>query len=137
MTDENIFGKKLRELRKGKNLTQRDLAEEVAIRLRAEDRRGFDFTYLSKIENGKTPPPSVAAIRQIAQVLDTDVNELVALAGKVPPEMGETLKEKSAKARTFYRSALDADLTDEDWDKLLQQLKRKTKAREDSSESED
>ena len=129
MSKQITFGQKLRELRKAKNLTQRELAETVAARLKAEDRPGFDVTYLSKIENDRTPPPSIAAIIQLASVLEADADELIALAGKVPPDLGEILKE-SENARTFYRSALNADLTEEDWKKLLQDLKHRTNARE-------
>jgi transcriptional regulator with XRE-family HTH domain len=124
------FGERLREIRKNRNLTQRGLAEKVAARLKAEDRRGFDFTYLSKIENGKTPPPSVAAIIQLSHVLETDADELIALAGKVPPDFGETLKGSEA-ARTFYRSASNANLTEEDWKSFLDDLNQRTKVRGD------
>jgi transcriptional regulator with XRE-family HTH domain len=130
MTVHAKFGERLREIRKSRNLTQRDLADKVATLLKAEDRRGFDFTYLSKIENGKTPPPSIPAIIQLAHVLETDADELIALAGKVPPDFGETLKGSEA-ARTFYRSALNADLTEEDWKSLLNDLIQRTKVRGD------
>lgn len=136
MSEQITFGRRLQELRKAKNLTQRDLAEKVATRLQEKERRGFDFTYLSKIENGKTPPPSVAAIQQLAKVLDADAYELITLAGKVPPDLGETLRENEA-ARAFYRSAFNADLTDEDWKAMLEDLRRREKAREDSAEPGD
>jgi len=133
MSQQLTFGQRLRQLRKAKHLTQRDLAEKVAARLK-EKGRGFDFTYLSKIENDKTPPPSVAIIIHLADVLDTDANELIALAGKAPPGMKETLKE-SEQARAFFRSAIDADLSEEDWKKLLQELELRTKARENPPKS--
>src|SRR5438309_10499263 len=47
MATNQTFGQRIRELRKAKNLTQRELAERVASRLRKEDRRGFDVTYLT------------------------------------------------------------------------------------------
>ncbi len=128
MGEQMTFGQKLRELRKAKNLTQRELAEKVAARLRKEG-RSFDFTYLSKIENDKTEPPSVVLITELAHVLDGDRNELITLAGKVPPGLEKTLK-KSEPARAFFRSAFDRDLTEEDWKRLLQELKRRTKASE-------
>ena len=53
MPKQKTFGQTLKELRKAKQLSQRDLAAKVAKRLRDEDRRGFDFTYLSKIENDR------------------------------------------------------------------------------------
>ncbi len=134
MSQQTTFGQRLRELRKAKNLTQRDLAEKVAARLK-EKGRGFDFTYLSKIENGKAPPPSVTLIKELAHVLDADRNELIALAGKAPPKFLEKTLKESESARTFFRSAFDADLTEEDWKKLSQQLKRRKKARENPPKS--
>ena len=114
MEPNRTFGQHIRALRKAKNLTQRELAERVASRLREEDRRGFDVTYLSKIENGKLRPPSTMAIMQLAKELDTHSDELLALAGKAPMDLGQTLKESEA-ARLFYRSAQDLNLREDDW----------------------
>ena len=120
---KQTFGQRLRELRKKRNMTQRELAARVAERLKD---RGFDVTYLSKIENDRLPPPSTKTIIALAAVLEVDSDELLALAGKVPPDLGETLK-RSEAARMFYRSARDRGLTEEDWKKLQQQLERAKK----------
>jgi transcriptional regulator with XRE-family HTH domain len=114
MATNQTFGQRIRELRKAKNLTQRELAERVASRLKEEDRRGFDVTYLSKIENDKLPPPSTIAIMQLAKELDAHSDELLALAGKAPMDLGQTLKESEA-ARLFYRSAQELNLGEDDW----------------------
>lgn len=103
------FGQRLRDLRKQKNLSQRDLAAQI----------GVDFTYLSKIEGGRLDPPSEAVIRDIARVLDADENELLNLAGKVPKnlkavleespqavELLRVLSERKLSAKT-YRQMLD------------------------------
>lgn len=66
------FGSRVRELRVGKDLSQRDFADRIQM----------DFTYLSKIENGKVEPPSEEKIRRMARELDADPEELLALAGK-------------------------------------------------------
>ena len=124
------FGQRLRELRKAKNLTQRELAERVATRLKEEDRRGFDFTYLSKIENDKMPPPSKAAILQLAAVLEIeekDCDELLSMAGKVSPDLEHKLTE-SQGARAFYRAAIKHRLTEQEWQELLHELERRKKA---------
>ena len=72
------FGQTIRQLRRTQRLTQRDLAERVqALGLKA------DFTYISKIENDRTDlPPSELLIRGLAQVLETDGEALLELAGK-------------------------------------------------------
>ena len=127
MPSEQTFGQRIRQLRKDKDLTQRELAERVATPLQADEGRGFDVTYLSKIENDKLPPPSTVAILQLARALDTDGDELLALAGKAPPDLGQALKE-SEGARAFFRSARDLDLTEADWQKLLEYLKRRKKS---------
>ena len=120
---KQTFGQRLRELRKKRDMIQRELAERVAARLKD---RGFDVTYLSKIENDKLPPPSTKTIIELAAVLQVDSDELLALAGKVPPDLGETLKQSEA-ARMFYRLARDRKLTEEDWKNLRQELERAKK----------
>lgn len=130
MGAKKSFGQTIRDLRKAKKppLTQRELAERVAARLREEDLRGFDFTYLSKIENDRLPPPSAAAIIALAEELDANVDELLALAEKAPADLGEAMK-KSEGARTFFRSAVNENLSEEEWNRLLDTLKRMKKGR--------
>ena len=53
------FPERLRSLRKEAQLSQRDLAERI----------GVDFTYLSKIENGRVEPPSEAVLKGVAREL--------------------------------------------------------------------
>jgi HTH-type transcriptional regulator, competence development regulator len=76
------FGKRLRELRKDRGLSQRGLA----------DRAGIDFTYLSKIENGRMEPPSEEVIRRVAEELGADADELIVLADKFPSDLAQQLK---------------------------------------------
>src|SRR5262249_29536235 len=74
------FGERVRELRKAKNLTLRDLAAKVKV----------NFTYLSKIENHKLDfgdYPGEGLIRKLAKVLGADEDELLLLAEKVPDEI--------------------------------------------------
>ena len=67
------FGSYIRQLRRENNLTQRSFAEQL----------GVDFTYISKIENNKVDnPPSEDVIRKMAQILETDEEALLDLAGK-------------------------------------------------------
>lgn len=120
MPKPTTLGKRIRELRVAKRLSQRDLAEKVTVRLRKEDGRSFDFTYLSKIENDRLVP-SAAALIQIAAELDANTDELLALACKAPQDVADTLQ-KSAAARAFFRSATNRNLTEKQWQELLRRL---------------
>jgi transcriptional regulator with XRE-family HTH domain len=124
MGEVNTFGQRIRELRKARQWDQRTLAERVEKRLQKRGGRGFDVTYLSKIENDKVEPPSTAAIIALSEELGADPYELIALAGKVPPNLGQTLQ-KSEGARMFYRTAIDLRLTEQDWQHLLKAAKRR------------
>ncbi len=77
------FGERLRQIRKSRNVNQRDLAKTV----------GIDFTYISKIEAGSMKPPSAQVIHLLAQALETNEDELFALAGKIPAGLKTMLKD--------------------------------------------
>src|SRR5438067_5409578 len=109
----NVLGERIRRFRKGKNLSQREFADRVAARLKEQDRGGFDFSYLSKIENGHLVP-SAAALIAVAEELGDNADELLALAEKAPPDLGQKLRD-SPNARLFYRSAVDLNLSEAEW----------------------
>lgn len=91
----NEFGLRLRELRQRAGLSQRELAEKV----------GVNFTYLSKIESGAMPPPSQKIILKLAEVLNVDQDELTILAGKIPADIAEILKDREILERLRARLA--------------------------------
>lgn len=117
----NALGERIRRGRKILNLSQREFADRVAARLKEQDGRGFDFSYLSKIENGHLVP-SVAALVAVAEELGDNADELLALAEKAPRDLGQKLRD-SPSARLFYRSAVDLNLSEAEWQKLLNDLK--------------
>lgn len=103
------FGERVRELRKAKNLTLRDVAGKVDI----------NFTYLSKIENGKldfSDFPSEKLIRKLAKALGGDTDELLLLAEKVP----DTIRKRVIQRPDAFRKI--AALDDDAIDKLLEDL---------------
>ncbi|HXI25232.1 MAG TPA: helix-turn-helix transcriptional regulator [Pyrinomonadaceae bacterium] len=120
MTSKITLGSRIRELRLAAKLSQRDLAARLAKRL-----RGFDFSYLSKIENDRLVP-SASALLALAAELKGDSDELLALAGKAPADVGEMLQ-KSKGARMFFRSAMSTSLSENDWKKLLQDIQKRKK----------
>ena len=77
------FGQRVRELRQQLGLTLKELEARVNV----------NYTYLSKIENGILPPPSEKVVIQLAEALDTDREELLLLAGILPPDIIEKLKD--------------------------------------------
>lgn len=78
---DNI-SKKKKKKRVVHNVSQRELAKNV----------GVDFTYLSKIENGKLEPPAEDTIKKIADYLGENADHLILLANKVPSDYKEVLK---------------------------------------------
>lgn len=108
------FGERLRELRKAKNLSQRALADKVDI----------NFTYLSKVESEKldfAQYPSEELIRKLAKALEADVDELLLLAKKIPPDIRERVIERPDAFRKI------ASLDDETLDAVLKDIERKEK----------
>lgn len=93
MATANTFGNWLRAVRQLREMTQRDLAQAVSI----------DFTYLSKLENGKDQPPSDQVIAKMAKVLNVPADYLFAVAGRVPPDVRERAEQNPRFALLLRR----------------------------------
>ena len=110
------FPDRLRELRRSARMSQRALAERV----------GIDFTYLSKIENGKVDRPSEGVLRKIAEELSVRLgmdkielsDELITLAGKIPSDLAETLS-RNPEVLRILRSVGSDVRTAADWRRLF------------------
>jgi transcriptional regulator with XRE-family HTH domain len=113
MTMNMGFGEALRQRRRAAGLSQRELAE----------RTGLDFSYISKVENGRLPPPAADTIVALCAALGVPAEELLALTGKIPSQVQQTLS-KSKAAQQFLREAQQMALTDEEWAHLAQSLHR-------------
>lgn len=107
------FGQVLREFRRAQNVSQRELAAKTEV----------DFSYISKIENDRLPPPAADTIVKICEVLEIPPEQLLVLAGKVPTEVKATIG-SSEGAIQFIRDARAMKLTEDEWQKLNKQLKR-------------
>ena len=104
------FGSRIRQLRKDKNISLRDFADRVRI----------DFTYLSKIENGKVEPPSEEKINAMAKELEVDREELLALAGKVSSEDIRRAVESNPSVGILLRRIQSRKLTNDQIEHMLQ-----------------
>jgi len=95
------FGQRLRELRKAKGMTQRELAQKT----------GISFAYVSKLETGVMPPPRQKIILALAKVLganNEDTDELFGLAKKMPSDL---LKHVDTQMIKMLRSLMHGEET--------------------------
>lgn len=109
---ENQFGEALRERRRAAGISQRELAEKVNV----------DFSYISKIETGRLPPPSADKIVEISIVLDIEPAELLALTGKIPSNIQKTIG-TSEVAQEFLQEVQRMDLSEDEWKEIVRSLK--------------
>ena len=103
------FGQRLRELRRARGFTLRDLAGKV----------GVGFTYLSRAENERLQYgdyPSDALIGKLAKALDADADELLFLAKRIPDRMKRRILERPDAFRKL------TELDDEGLDRVLSVL---------------
>jgi len=107
------LGEHIKELRRQRHLTQRQLAEQA----------GIDFSYLSKIENNRLEhTPSIKTLQDLARILEVDELELMELANKVPPVLETIARDKDAMR--FFRRATETIKSPEGWRDLLAYLDR-------------
>ena len=102
MTHE--FGKRVRERRqalcqRGPQFSLRQVAERV----------GVTPSFLSKVERGDLPPPSEAAIKRLAAILEENQDELLALAGKLSSDLKDAILRRPALMATLIRRVNEAD----------------------------
>ena len=95
------FGQLIRQARKYKGYSQRELAKLVEL----------DFTYVSKLENNRAEyPPKEGAIRLLAHHLELNAEELIFLAGRIPESDEDLLKQNyKAMPALFRRMRKDPD----------------------------
>jgi len=112
------FGQHIKELRRLRGFTQRQLAE----------RMGVDFTYLSKIENDRLEhTPSFRTLQGLSRALEVDELELLALANRLPSVLRAITS--NTDALRFFRRATEIIKNSEGWRDLLAYLERRTQAR--------
>ena len=107
------FGQLLQQLRRASGISQRALAEKV----------GVDFSYISKVENDRLPPPAADTIVKICAVLQTPPDKLLALTGKMPTDL-KTAVSSNPAALEFIREASEMGLTTDEWKHLTKRLKK-------------
>jgi transcriptional regulator with XRE-family HTH domain len=104
------FGTVLREKRRVSGFSQRQLAEKV----------GVDFSYISKLENGRLPAPAAETVARLAEVLTCPVEELLAAAKKMPADLNDSVGQPAALR--FLQEASRLRLSQEEWEQMLGNL---------------
>ncbi|WP_158541041.1 helix-turn-helix domain-containing protein [Sporosarcina sp. BI001-red] len=94
------FGEQIRKLRKSKNLTLRGLADQSSL----------SYSFIGSLEKGRYNP-SRESIYLLAKPLDTDVNELLKLAGFLP-EQSEIVNDPQITSYAQHASTESFELED-------------------------
>ena len=120
MAGNSEFGQRIRDLREAKKTTDPSYSlRQFALRA------GISATFLSKIETGEFDPPKAEHIIKMAELLDVDADELLALADKTDPELEKIIKSEPRAMADLLRAAHAHGLTAEDLMKITQRMKRK------------
>ena len=89
------FGEFVRREREAKDIGLREMAKMI----------GVSPTYLSKVERDEFPPPAEDKVRAIANIIRCDVDELLALAGRVSSDVAEIIKHRPVELAALLRTA--------------------------------
>jgi len=107
------FGELLREKRRQAGISQRELAAQASL----------DFSYISKLENDRIPPPAADTIVGICRLLKIEPEELLAASGKLPADVRSSVG-SSPGAQAFLQNASKMSLTEPEWKELTFSLRR-------------
>lgn len=97
----NSFGAFVRREREAREIGLREMARRI----------GVSPTYLSKVEREDFTPPTEQKVRAIAQIIECDADELLALAGRVSEDVTEIIKREPRALSALLRttSGMSAD----------------------------
>lgn len=105
-------GERIREIRRSRNLTQRELADRV----------GINFTYLSRVENDRLDDeqtPREETLQRIARALDADPDELLLLARRIP----DSYRDRILSQPGVFRKLLN--LSDDALEEMVRSMEKK------------
>ncbi len=104
------FGDFVRKTRLDLNIGLREFATKV----------GISATYISKMEVGEYAAPKEENIKKMAKILGVNEDKLVAMAGKIPSDLGEIIGREPQLYAAFLRR-----VKKEDVEKFMQDLEAK------------
>ena len=108
------FGATLRATRVAKGYSLRKFAELIEV----------SPTYLSLVETGKAEyPPSAEKVRVMAESLGENADEWIAMAGRMPADLKDIIKNAPTEMPALLRAA--KSMTPDEIRKLTQRLEKK------------
>src|SRR5512132_3118846 len=112
------FGAFIRREREGKEIGLREMAKMI----------GVSPTYLSKVKRDEFPPPAEDRVKKIAEILDLDADELLALADRVSSDLSDIIKQQPREIAALLRTT--KGLTAEDLVRLARKVQQAKKTSE-------
>ena len=111
------FGATVRREREKLEIGLREMAKKI----------GVSPTYLSKVERDEFPPPAEDKVKAIAEILDLDVDELLALSGKVSSDLTQIIREHPREMASFLRGT--RGMSEDEMAKVLKLIAEQMKNR--------
>ena len=130
MAGNKEFGERLRQLRE-----ERKRSDPAFSLRKFAQKAGISATFLSKIERGEFDPPKADKIIRMAELLDVDPDELLALADKVDPSLNEIIREQPVALADFLRTA--RGMSAEELIKITAKVRRERNQNDQVNEGED
>jgi HTH-type transcriptional regulator, competence development regulator len=109
------FGTFIRREREAKEIGLRAMARTI----------GVSPTYLSKVERDEFLPPAEDKVKKIAEILDLDADELLALADRVSSDLSDIIKQQPREMAALLRTT--KGLTADDLVRLARKVQRAKK----------
>jgi len=95
MANNNLqFGAFVRREREAGQIGLREMAKKI----------GVSPTYLSKVEHNKSTPPTEDKVRAIAQIIQCNTDELLAMAGRMPSDLVDIIKRNPVEVSALLRT---------------------------------
>src|SRR5687768_14253498 len=112
MVGKEKFGAFIRRRREEKELGLREMAKMI----------GVSPTYLSKCERDEFAPPVEERVREIAKIIDCDVDDLLARAGRVSADISDIIKRHPVELAALLRTT--NGMTSEDISRLAREAQK-------------
>ena len=91
---KETYGELVRREREARGIGLREMAKMI----------GVSPTYQSKVERDEFGPPAEDKVRSTATIIEQDVDELLALAGRVSSDLSDIIKNKPRETAALLRT---------------------------------